>query len=210
MTREVVLYEIPKIREVARVLDDAVLPAYNDSVKSAYNSDKARAILSKFEKANGELIGSSPFMLVHLQDSGLLPEGSRIATRQDLETALKFDPKIFSGNYIDFGLALRTAGDSYSPNDLLAKNFAGELTKRGIKLKKGKLIPILALTLREDLNSEYGLVFDLKEDIKELEDLAQFGWSYEKQDGLARACLAWGGYWGSGSGSLGILVVMVG
>ena len=70
MAREVVLYEIPKTLEVARVLDDSVLEKYNDSVKSAYSSERAREVLSRFGKYNGELTGSNPFMLVHLQNSG--------------------------------------------------------------------------------------------------------------------------------------------
>ncbi len=98
MTREVALYEISQPLETARVLDDALLNEYKESVKSAYNSDKAREVLSRFRKSNGELAGSSPFMLVHLQNSGLLHE--RIATRQDLETASKFGFNL-SGNYID-------------------------------------------------------------------------------------------------------------
>ncbi|PIN79402.1 hypothetical protein COV16_04395, partial [Candidatus Woesearchaeota archaeon CG10_big_fil_rev_8_21_14_0_10_34_8] len=154
MAREVALYEIPKTPETARVLDDSILKGYNDSVKSAYNSDKAREVLSKFEKAEGELAGSNSFMLVHLQNSGLVT--GRIAIRQDLEKALRSGLNL-SGNYVDFGLALRTAGDSYSPNDLLAKILAGQLDRRGIKLGKGKFIPVSALRLREDSDSEYGL-----------------------------------------------------
>jgi len=175
MVRETALYKLPETFETARVLDDSKLNEYNDSVKSAYNSDKARAVLSKFGKSNGELTGSNPFMIVHLQNSGLA--NGRIVTRADLETALRFSPDIFRGNYVDFGLALRTAGDSYSPNDLLAKTLAEQLSKRDVKIGKGIFIPISALRLREDTNSKYGLVFDLKDDA-EVEDLSKQRWDY--------------------------------
>ena len=200
MAREAALYEIPKVLEKARVLDDSKLNEYNDSVKSAYNSDKAREVLSKFGAQNGELTNSNPFMLVALQNSGLL-DGARIATRQDLETASRISPHIFSGNYIDFGLSLRTPRDSYRPNDLLAETLGKELKQRRIKLGNGKLIPISALRLRENSDSEYGLVFDLSEDAEGLENLFQFKWDYMREQGLAGAYLDWGG-WGSDSGGL--------
>ena len=199
MAREAALYEIPKVLEKARVLDDSVLARYKESVKSAYNSDKAREVLSKFGAQNGELTNSNSFMLVALQNSGLL-DGARIATRQDLETALKFGLDI-SGNYIDFGLSLRTPRDSYKPNDLLAETLGKELKQRRIKLGNEKLIPISALRLRENSDSEYGLVFDLSEDAEGLENLFQFKWDYMREQGLAGAYLDWGG-WGSDSGGL--------
>ena len=194
MAREAALYEIPKVLEKARVLDDSVLARYKESVKSAYNSDKAREVLSKFGAQNGELTNSNPFMLVALQNSGLL-DGARIATRQDLETASRISPNIFSGNFIDFGLALRTPRDSYKPNDLLAETLGKELKQRRIKLGKGKLIPISALKLRENSDSEHGLVFDLSEDAEELEDLSQFKWDYMREQGLARAYFSRDGRW---------------
>jgi len=202
MARETALYEIPATLEIARVLGDSMLNEYNASVKSSYNSDKARAILSKFGKSNGELTNSNNFMLAHLQNSGLLQ--GRIATKADLESALRFGLNL-SGNYVDFGLALRTAGDSYSPNDMLAKNLAEQLRKRDIKLEKGKLIQIGALSKPiEDNNSEYGLVFSLNELSKKelfdsglIKDLSQFKWNYERDEGLAGAYFNEDGSWGS-------------
>jgi len=194
MTRKVTLYEMPKTLEVARVLDDSVLNAYNDSVKLAYNSDKARGVLSRFKKAGGELTGSSPFMDVHLQNSGLIL--GRIATRQDLETALRKGLNL-SGNYVDFGLALMTEGDSYHPNDLLARILAKQLKDRGVKLGKGKFIPFSALRLQERADSEYGLVFYLTENA-EVEDLSKQKWDYTRDNGLAGAFLSGDGRWDSG------------
>lgn len=198
MAREATLYEMPKTLERARVLDDSVLNEYNESAKTAYNSEQARNTLLRFGKSGGELTGSTPFMLVHLQNSGLID--GRIATRQDLETALKFGLNL-SGNYTDFGLALRTAGDSHSPNDLLAGTLAEQLAQRGIKLGKGKFIPISALKLRESDNSQYGLVLDLN-DVAEVEDLSKQKWDYSRKEGLARACLDGNGSWYSGDEGL--------
>jgi len=66
-------------------------------------------MLNGFVSVNGELTGSSPLMLVQLANSGLLPAEARLATRQDLEAAIFLDGSFLRGNYVDFGLALRTA-----------------------------------------------------------------------------------------------------
>ena len=104
MTRQVKLYEIPKVLETAGILDDSVLDAYNDSIKGF--NEKARTTLGKFGKADGELTGSCPFMLVHLANSGLLPAGSRLAIRPDLEKAVSFEPDFLAGRYVDCELNL--------------------------------------------------------------------------------------------------------
>ena len=48
MTRQVKLYKIPEVLETARVLDDSVLDAYNDSIQSF--NETARQTLDKFGK----------------------------------------------------------------------------------------------------------------------------------------------------------------
>lgn len=201
MTNQVQLYKIPETLEVARVLDDSVLDAYNDSIRP-YN-ERAKQVLGKFNKSNGELTGSNLFMLVHLQNSGLLPAGARLSTRKDLETALYFDNSFLRGNYADFGLALRSDKDSHSNNDLLAKRSAEQLKQQGIQLGKGKLIPFSALKLQEDSSSAYGLVFDLNDQAKDtITDLNYLKWDYKRDEGLTRAFLGTDGYWGSDGGGL--------
>ena len=201
MTKQVKLYEIPKVLETAAILDDSVLDAYNDSIKGF--NEKARITLGKFGKADGELTGSNPFMLVHLANSGLLPAGSRLAIRPDLEKAISFDSDFLAGRYADFGLALRTAGDSYTPNDLLTKILAKQLEQRNIKLGNGKLIYLNALTIPQDDDSAYGLVFDLKDNAKELiRDIEDFKWNYTRQEGLVGAYLNGDGGWYSDYGDL--------
>lgn len=197
MVKQVALYKLPEVLETARILDDSVLDAYNDSIQSF---DKiARQTLNRFGKRNRDLISSNPFMLVHLANSGLLPAGSRLARRKELETAVSFDSSFLTGNYTDFGLALRSAGDSYAPNNLLAKKLAEQLKQRGIELGKGKLIPLTFLKLKQS-NSEYGLLFELNEQTtkEEIRDLNEFKWDYKRDNGVARAYLGRSRYWVSG------------
>ena len=203
MAREVALYEIPKNIERARVLDDSLLQAYQDSVNSKYNSEKARQTLLKFGSSNGELTGSNPFMLVHLQESGLLGD-SRLATRQDLETAVKFGLNL-SGNYVDFGVALRGDKVSYSPNEASVRNLTSQFKQKQMKLGKGKLIPFSALTQKENSDSNYGLALSLKDDfsVDSIQDLSQSKWDYTTSEGLASAYLGSDGSWNSGNVGLG-------
>jgi hypothetical protein len=133
----------------------------------------------------------------------LLPAGARLAGRKELETAVSIDSDFLKGNYFDFGLALRSAGDNFKPNDLLAKTLAEQLSKRGMTIAGGKLIPFSALKLKEDSNSAYGLVFDLQEDTKEIANLNDFKWDSTKDSGLACAYFNWYRYWCSNLDDVG-------
>lgn len=201
VNRDVALYEVPKMLERARVLDDSVLSAYNESVTSKYDL-KAQETLKKFSSANGELAGSNIPMLIHLQEYGLLG-GARLATRSDIEKALSFGLDLF-GNYVDFGVALRGENVSYAPNRTSATNLVSQLKQRGIKLGNGKLIPLSVLTQREDASSGYGLTLCLKDDVSmdSIQELADFKWDYTTKEGIARAYLSVGGYWFSNFGGL--------
>ena len=81
----------------------------------------------------------------------------------DLKRATERDQYFLTGFCVDTGLALMKAGDEYAENDFLAKNLAGQLDSRGIKLKTPKIIYFDALDLREDNNSGYGLIYILNE-----------------------------------------------
>jgi hypothetical protein len=196
MAKQVRLYEIPKVLEKANILDDSILKDYNNSIASY--SEKARQTLSHFNKADGDLTGSSPFMQVHLLNSGLLKR-ARLAARADLEKATFLDNNFLAGLYTDFGLALRSAGDSYKPNNIPSKLLAEQLKIRGINLGNGKLIPLNSLSLEENDNSDYGLVFVLNEkaDKDSILDLSFYKWDYQRNEGLARACLGRYQYWSS-------------
>ena len=179
---------------IIRILDDSVLEAYNESIKG-YN-EKARKSLGRFSKSDGELTGSSPLMLIQLANSRALPKGTRLARREDLEYAKSQDSDFLIENYTDFGLALRTKGDSYQPNDLPAKRLAEQFKQRNIKLGKGKLISLDALSLVDDENSVYGVVAELKEGAENsIRELSDYEWNYTRNEGLACADLLRSRYW---------------
>jgi hypothetical protein len=191
--------------ESATILDDSILEGYKESIKKYSKNEKLSSILNQFGSSDSQLAGSGSFLNVGLVNSGLLPEDARIITREELEKIKAKSEYFLSGVYTDFGLALRTAGDSYTPNDLPAKVLADELNKRGIKLGKGKLISLNLLYLQENNDSAYGAVFKLndKADKKTILDLADFKWGYEIAGGLACADLGRYRYWYSDSGLLG-------
>lgn len=184
-----------KAKESATILDDSRLEAYNDSIQRL--NPKLREYLGRYGQSDIQLTGSSPLMNVHWLDSGLLPEDARISTRDDLEAAISRANGFLHGFYTNFGVALETAGDSYPPNDLLAKILTKELGERGISLETGKLILLNALSLQEDSDSYYGAVFRLndragKDNILDLDD---YKWDRSRKEGLACAYLNGGRYW---------------
>jgi hypothetical protein len=200
MAKQVVIQENPE--RTATILDDSVLSDYNESILQY--GERFSQVLGKFRQSDLELTGSSPFMLVHLANSGLLPEDSQLAIRQVLETAISKDNTFLSGQYTYFGLSLRTPRDSYTENDLSAKVLAKDLSKREIKLGKGKLIPFNALKNEENSDSHYGAVFRLKEQANtdDILDLEQFKWDYSRREGLACAYLGRNRSWNSSDRSL--------
>ena len=213
MARKVALYKIPEVLEEAEILDGSLLEPYNDSLKSL--NPRAQEVLGRFKIINGELAGSGPLMFVRLQNSGVLPAGTRLAERKDLQTAIdryaeENNGKNFTADiYTDLGFALRTAGDSYEVNgikvnDALAKKLVGQLQGRGIALNEGVLIPFLALRDSEDTDSYYGLTLDFNDlaTNESVRDLRDFKWDYKRNEGLACACRS-GRNWNSGHGGLG-------
>lgn len=98
-------------KKVIKVLDSSKLEAYKESIKP-YNK-RARKALGQFSSKNGELAGSSPLMIIQYINAGLLPQGTRLARREELEYAISQDDSFLRENYADFGIALRSAGDSY-------------------------------------------------------------------------------------------------
>ena len=205
MAKQVVLQENPE--RTASILDDSVLEEYNESIQQY--GEKFKQVLGKFGQSNLELTGSSPFMIIHLLNSGLFSEDTQLANMEDLESAILKDENFLKNQYTSFGLALRPvrdqskywledflssydvikSGDTYDPNDLLAKVLAEELSSRGIKLDRGKLIPFNVLKNQEDSDSHYGAIFRLNENATKnnILDLDQFKWKYSRDGGLASA-----------------------
>ena len=216
MTNQVVLYKLPELPQLpelqeppkeirtATILNDSHVSAYRDSIQGY--GEVAIKTLGEFRSHNGTLTGSNPFMLVEYANLGLLPSGARLTERPDLEEAIAIEPSFGEGNYIDFGLALVTPGDSYEQNDLPAKVLAESLEHRGIKISPGGvLVPYRVLKNVEHGNSAYGLVQVLNDNAekKDIRDLSEFKWDYGPRDeGLARAFLDrdWYGGWFSNGG----------
>ncbi|MBI4158949.1 hypothetical protein HY500_01675 [Candidatus Woesearchaeota archaeon] len=197
MANQVVIYR--KIE----VLDDSQLQAYQESLQSL--DEEVAQRLRGLEGDNGYLSFSTPFRLVHLLNSGLLPAGTRLAERLDLEIAIAEDPKFVEGKWVEFGIALKTAGDSYAPNDIPARVLAEELKSRGISLGSGKLIPYNVLRNVGSQDSDYRMVLNLSDQFKNssVRDLSDFRWDYTRKEGMARAFLYRGRGWGCDNWDLG-------
>lgn len=148
----------------ARVLDSGVLEAYEEFLDSKGYEGRAREVSSIYSNSKGESAGSNCFGQIAVRE--VLPEGTRLATMGDYGLAVENDPNFTRGNYGDTGVCLFTPGDSYQPNDLLAKRLARQLKKRGITLDSPKVIYFDGLKLRKNRNSAYGLVYDLSENAK--------------------------------------------
>lgn len=102
--------------------------------------------------------GSSPFGNVGLASDVL-------ALPSQLEHAISINPQYFREGYEDIGLVICSEGDSISKNDYIAKNLAEQLKKRGLTPtpETPVRVSLKGLILKEDANSEYGLVFQLGE-----------------------------------------------
>lgn len=183
--------KLPNTIHRVSILDGSRLPDYLDSTKK--HDGIVRKTLERFTIQYGDLTGSSPFMVVNYANEGLLPEGAKPTGRVELEEAIRRDNTFARGNYVDFGLALVTAGDSYKTNHLLAETLANDFKKRAMPLDSGKLISLSALQIRANKNSAYGLTFHLKDDLQDgaIWDLQAFKWIYgPRKEGLSSACLS--------------------
>ena len=146
---------VPKglqILEVSFLADKDMLKAYQDRIKTKYNSKQAIETLDIFGK-NGVVQGSNSFAIVELASPSL-------ALPSQVLHASELNPGFFGGNYEDIGLVLRTNGDSYNPNDRNAKNLYEQLKHRGITASDESpvLISLVGLSLKEDTNSGHGLI----------------------------------------------------
>ena len=106
------------------------------------------------------LTGSNPFAVVHV-NRVMRPQGILTATPADLE-AFRSNLR---GTYKDSALVLRSAGDSYEPNDYIARHLSEQL-RGSLKRQIGKVpivIPLVGLNLVRDAKSSYGLSFRLRD-----------------------------------------------
>ncbi|GEM_PF-6876660 len=185
-------------------VNSSILNDYKESIKF-YRSQRARETLDNLKVVEDKISGSSPFIQVHLINSGLIENGNRLPDIEDLESALRINNRFLIKDflisnsgcaYTDFGLALRSYGDPYhKQNDMLSKRLYEQLIRRGVNIGMGKLIPLNALELKEEENSAYGLVFDLKENVEEyIFNLQDFRWDYCRNQGLSIACIGGRGW----------------
>jgi len=146
---------VPKelqIPEVSFLADKDMLKAYQDGIKTKYNSKQARKTLDIFGK-NGVVQGSNSFAIVELASSSL-------ALPSQVLHASELNPGFFRGTYEDLGLVLRTNGDSFRENDYNARNLYEQLEHRGFKPSPDEpvMISLRDLILEGDENSYYGLI----------------------------------------------------
>lgn len=138
-----------KIRESnwpeAYFLTEEQQSQYEESIKKY--SGKAR------ESLNIPREGSNLFKVVLLNQ-----EGIRTATLSELELALENGMNL-KGTFEDIpSVVLRSNGDSYEPNDYLAKLLFEEVKKRNENEKLEHSLVLSGLKLKEDSDSAYGLI----------------------------------------------------
>ena len=127
---------------------------YEEAVKG-FNSEKARKSLSIPQD------GSSLLKEVLLGQLGI-----RTATISELYDVWEVNPNFLSGHYEDVASGvLRSNGDSHAPNDLLAKSLAKSLKEKAFKHS----YVLTGLKLKEEDNSQYGLVLVPKENFSYFE-----------------------------------------
>jgi len=153
----------PKNVPTARFLTEEQQGAYEQSIQKY--SGRAREVLDIPRK------GSNLFKVLYLDQ--MLPEGKRVATPADWQDIRDENPDYLAGVYLDASrVVLRSAGDSYKPNDFVAKDLAKKIHKRTFK----NPIVITGLKLKKDSNSSYGFVFELTDKSEKIEapELAHF------------------------------------
>ncbi len=138
----------------ARFSSDGEYDTYNEKVKS-FNSEKARDSL----KVSRE--GSQLFQVSLLNQLGI-----KTANLSEIYHIWDINPNFLSGHYEDVPkVVLRTNGDSYSPNDLVARTLYDAAKKRSFIKGNLKHSHVLrGLKVEENKDSEYGLVLVPGED----------------------------------------------
>ena len=149
---------IPKeIREadfpIARFLSEEEQARYEDSIKQF--TGKA------YDSLNVPIEGSNLFKVLWLNQIGI-----PTANLYQLEQVIENDRDFLRGHYEDIpSVVLRSNGDSYKPNDYLAKSLAEVIKERDFKHS----LILNGLELKADENSHYGLILVPGEKFKRIE-----------------------------------------
>ncbi|MBI2109926.1 hypothetical protein HYT58_02005, partial [Candidatus Woesearchaeota archaeon] len=165
------LLEKPSVVHTA----DFVTGSYGEHVFSQCKEFAARKYgnanpLSVTKYEDGVMTGSNPFVCV-LANEVLREDGLWTATLADSARIVRTNPEhlpIRDRHYVDPTLVLRTKGDSYNPNNLLAKNLARQVKARGFKLPV--MVNLRDLDLEPSGDSPYGLLFKLRDGAQLIHD----------------------------------------
>jgi hypothetical protein len=129
----------------ASLLSEQEQRKYENAIRK-FDSEKARNSL------NVPIEGSNLWKILLLNQIGI-----RTATIPELECAFENDMNL-KGTYEDGReVILRSVGDSYQPNDFIARDLAEKLK---IKRLSGNPLIVTGLNPIENTSSEYGLVLD--------------------------------------------------
>ena len=132
---------------IAAFLSEEQQKAYEDAVRH-FKNERARNVL------NVPRNGSNLFKVLLLNQIGI-----RTVTLSELDQIVQADRDFLTGTFEDApSVALRSNGDSYEPNDYLAKYLSRLIRKRKFR----EPVVINGLGLKEDPHSPYGLSFNAK------------------------------------------------
>ena len=136
------------------------LEEYQGRARADYGNAKVLDVL----RENNDLIKGSNDYAVVLANKILRQVGLRTATPEDVEKILRENRLDLKDFYVDIALVLRSEDE---PNSYLAKDLRKQIG-RGKRLPV--MISLIGLDLRIDENSPRGLSFDLREDVKVIQD----------------------------------------
>src|SRR3989344_3018633 len=162
-------WNIPKIVASIAQGEDAksLYETLNQEIESNYKNSPNMRILS-YASETKSLVGSNIFIASRLNEL-LEPSGIRTAIPSD-DRYGDISRLVKDRFYTDFNaLILRTAGDSYSPSDKIAKDLAEKIENREGKLKLPVVI-VRPLVRYSEGSSSYDLVFDLDNKTQVIED----------------------------------------
>ncbi|MEK6830703.1 MAG: hypothetical protein AABX77_01620, partial [Nanoarchaeota archaeon] len=161
------IMENDHIKLVPREVREASWPEVyflTDEQQGIYEQEIKNFSGKAYESLNIPKKGSNLFKVLYLNEIGI-----KTAGLSNLELALENGMDL-KGTYEDTpSVVLRSAGDSYEPNDYLAKLLAKELKKRNKKTSFKHPLILNGLKLEEDINSFYGLVLVPNEDFSYFE-----------------------------------------
>ena len=153
---------LPKGEDVKKLYNEL-----SRDIRINYKNSSNIKVIS-YDEENKELVGSNIFIASRLNEL-LEPSGIRTAIPSDDKYG-DISNLVRDRFYTDFNaLILRTAGDSYSPNNKIAKDLAEKIENRERKLKL-PIIIVRPLIRYSKGSSDYDLVFNIDSKTQIIED----------------------------------------